>query len=94
MQTSGQERQKLTTLRSHFTTAANPRKQSPMPSESEPVYVEPVPEAPAVRPGSLALQETFFRVSRFRHKLGIQNTKKINDVSCDQLVSDLSTFVK
>ena len=65
-----------------------------MPSESEPVYVEPAPEAQVVRTGSLALQESFFRVSGFRHKLGIQNTKKINDVSFDQLVSDLSTFVK
>ena len=65
--------------------------QSPTPSESEPVCGASASSTGGPFQG-LALQES---VSRFRHSLGgIQSTQKINDMSYDQLISDLSNYVK
>ena len=62
-----------------------------MPSDSEPVCVEPAPEAQLFQ--GMALQESFSRTQDFSSGL-IDSTQKINDMSYKQLISDPSTYVK
>ena len=101
MQTSPQERQKLTTLRGLLTTVAihgHPVAfgdgqcafhQSSMPSEPEPVYAEPVPQAQADSSNvwlcKKAFQGLMISPQAWEHT---QKKKKINDMDKDQLLSD------
>ena len=96
---------KLTTLRALLTRAAlhgspvafgdchSAFHQSPMPSDSEPVYVEPAPEARLDFP-KYGFARKLFKDSRFLLRLGIHSTQKINDMSYNQLISDFSTYVR
>ena len=92
---------KLTTLRGLLTIAAlhgtpvafgdchSACNQSPMPSESEPVYVEPAPEA------QLDSSKVWLCKKAFQGlKVSPQGTQKINDMSYNHLISDPSTYVK
>ena len=93
---------KLTTLHTLLTTAAihgNPVAfgdchsafhQSPMPSESEPVYVESAPKA------QFDSSEVWFCKKELRslRRRGVRSTQKINDLNYNQLISDPSTYVK
>ena len=96
----------LTTLRALLTIAlihGNPVafgdcysafQQSLMPIESEPVYVEPAPEA------QLDSSKVWLCKKAFQgHKIspqawGIHSTQKIKDMNYDQFISDPSTYVK
>ena len=96
---------KLTTLRGLLTIAAlhgNPVAfggchsafhQSPMPSESEPVYVEPAPEAQLDSSKGLC-KKAVQGLMIFPQAWCIHSTQKINDMSYNQLISDPSTCVK
>ena len=60
-----------------------------MPIESEPVYVEPAPEA------QLDLRKNAFQGRKISPQAwGIHSTQEINDVNYSQLISDPSTCVK
>ena len=62
---------------------------------SEPVYVEPAPEATVGLFQGMALQESFSRTQDFSSGLGVFTAhRKINDMSYNQLISDSSTYVK
>ena len=91
---------KLTTLRALFTIAAihgNPVAfgdchsafhQSPMPIESEPVYVEPAPEAQLDSSKVWFCKKVFPGLKISPQAWCIHSTQKINDMNYDQLVSD------
>ena len=65
-----------------------------MPSESEPGHVEPVLGA-HVDPSKVWLCKKAVQGLKISPQAwGIHSTKKINDMGYDQLVSDLSTYVK
>ena len=106
MQTSTHERQKLTTLRSPLTIAAShghPNDfgdrhsafhQSPMPCESEPVHVEPVPEAQLDSSKVWLRKKAFQGLKISPHVWGIHSSKEINDMSYNQSIAEPSTYVK
>ena len=97
---------KLATLRGLLTMAAlhgNPVAfgdchsafhQSPMPSESEPVYAEPAPEAQLDSSKLWLCKKAFQGLKISPHAWGTHSTQKINDTSYNQLISDPSTYVK
>ena len=68
--------------------------QSPMPSESEPVYVEAAPEAQLDYSKVWLYKKDFQGLKIFLQAWCIHSTQKINDVSYNQLISDPSTYVK
>ena len=84
---------KITSVRELLTIAAihgnpvafgdchGPLHESPMPSESEPVYVEPCKKA-------------FQGLKISPQAWGIRSTQKVNEMSYNQLISDPSTYVK
>ena len=96
----------LTTLRALLTIAAiheNPFAfgdchsafhQSPMPCDSEPVYVEPASEAQLDSPKVWLCKKAFqgFKISP--QAWSIHSTQRINDMNYNQLISDPSTYVK
>ena len=63
-----------------------------MPRESEPVCVEPAPEAQLDSSKVWPLQESFSRTHDFSSDLGY--SQKINDMCYNQLISDPSTYVE
>ena len=65
-----------------------------MPSESEPVYVEPAPKAQPDPPKVRLCKEAFQGLKISPQAWCIHSTEKINDMSYDQLTSDPSTYVK
>ena len=97
---------KLTTLRGLLTVAALHRKpvafgdchcafhQSPVPSESEPVYVEAAPEAQLHSSKVWFCKKAFQGLKISPQAWCIHSTQKINDMNDNQLISDLSTCVK
>ena len=97
---------KLTTLRALLTIAAihgNPvtfgdchsaSHQSQMPSDSEPVCVEPAPEAQLDSSKVWLCKKAFQGLKISPQAWRIHSTQKINDMSCNQLISDPSTHVK
>ena len=60
-----------------------------MPSESEPVYVDPASEAQLC-----GFARKLFKNSRFLLRPGVFTAHDINDMSYNQLMSDPSTHVK
>ena len=97
---------KLTTLRALLTIAAihgNPvafedchsaLHQAPMPSDSEPVYAEPAPEAQLDSSKVWFCKKAFQGLQISPQAWCIHSTQKINDMSYNQLISDPSTYVK
>ena len=97
---------KLTTARRLLTIAAihgNPVafgdchsaiRQSPMPSESEPEYVQGVPEAQLDFSKVWLCKKAFQRLTISPQASCIHSTQKINDMSYDQLISDPLTYVR
>ena len=97
---------KLTTLRALLTIAAihgNPVAfgdchsachQSPMPIESEPVYVEPAPEAQLGSSKVWLCKKAFQGLMISPQAWGTHSTQKINDMNYSQLISDPSKCVK
>ena len=93
----------LTTLRALLTRAAlhgNPVTfgdcqsafhQSPMPSESEPVYVEPAPEAQLDSSKVWLCKKALQGLKISPQVWRIHSTQKIDGMICNQLTSDLST---
>ena len=69
-------------------------RQSPMPIESEPVYVEPAPEAQLDSSKVWLCKKAFqgFKISP--QACSTHSTQKINDMNYNQLISDPSTYVK
>ena len=65
--------------------------QSPMPSESEPVYVQPAPEAQVDSSKVWLCKKAFHLLKISPQAWGIHSTQKINDMSCNQLISDPSS---
>ena len=66
-----------------------------MPSESEPVYVEPAPEEQVgIFQGTAFCKKAFQGLMLSPQAWGIHSTQKINDRSYNQLVSDPATFVR
>ena len=97
---------KLTTLRALLTIAAihgNPVAfgdchsafhQSPMPSESEPVCVEPAPEAQLDSSKVWLCKKACQGLKISPQAWCIHSTRKINDMNYNKLTSDPSTYVK
>ena len=97
---------KLTTLRALLTIAAiqgNPVAfgdchsafhESPMPSDSEPVYVERAPEAQLDSSKVWLCKKAFQGLKVSLEACGIHSKKKINDMSYNQWISGPSTYVK
>ena len=68
--------------------------QSLMPSDSEPVNVEPAPDA-QLDSSQIWLCKKAFQGLKFSPQArGFPSTQKINDMSYNQLISDPSTYVK
>ena len=67
---------------------------SPMPSESEPVCVEPAPEAQLDSSKVWLCKKAFQGLKISLQACGVHSTQKINDMSYNQLISDPSTYVK
>ena len=65
-----------------------------MPSESEPGHVEPVLGAHVDSSKVWLCKKAVQGLKISPQAWGIHSTKKINDTGYDQLVSDLSTYVK
>ena len=65
-----------------------------MPSESEPLYVEPVLEAQVDSSKVWLCKKAFQGLKISTQAWGTQSTKKINDAGVDRLVSYRLTFVK
>ena len=65
-----------------------------MPSESEPVYVEPAPEAQLDSSKVWLCKKAFQGLKITPQAWGFHSTQKINDMRYNQLISDSSTFVK
>ena len=68
--------------------------QSPMPGDSEPVYVEPAPEAQLDSSKAWLCKKAFQGLKIFPQAWGTHSTQKINDMSYNHLISDPSTYVK
>ena len=68
--------------------------QSPVSSESEPVYVEPAREAQLDSSKVWTCKEAFQGLKISALTLGIHSTQKINDMTYNQGTSDPSTCVK
>ena len=94
---------KITTLGALLTIAAihgNPvafgdcHNQSPMPSESEPVFVEPAPDAQLDYSKVWLSKKAFQGLKISLQACSIHSTQKINDMSYNQLISGPSTYVK
>ena len=68
--------------------------QSPLPSDSEPVNVEPAPEAQLDSSKVWLCKKAFRGLKVSPQAWRIHGTQKINDKSYNQLISDLSTVVK
>ena len=97
---------KLTTLRALLAIAAihgNPVAlgdchsafhHSPLPVGSEPVYVEPAPEAQLDSSKVWLRKKAFQGLKISSQGWGIHSTQKINDMNYSQLISDPSTYVK
>ena len=105
-QISTMERQSSRLLRALLTKAAlhgNPVAcvdchsvfhQSPVPSDSEPVYVEPAPEAQLDSSKIWLCKKAFQGLKISPEAWSIHSTQKINDLSYNQLISDPSTYVQ
>ena len=65
-----------------------------MPSESDPVYVEQVLEGQVESSNVWLCKEAFQDLKMWPQAWGFHCTQKTNDMIDDQLVSDLSTYVK
>ena len=97
---------KLTTLRALLTIAVihgnlvafgdchSAFHQSPMLSESEPVYVEPAPEAQLDSSKVWLCKKATQGLKISPQAWGIHSTQKINDMNYSQLISDPSMYVK
>ena len=97
---------KLTTLSAFLTIAAlhgNPVAsgdchsafhQSHMPSDSEPVYVEPAPEAQLDSSKVRLCKKAFQGLKISLQAWSIHSTQKTNEMNYRQLISDPSTYVK
>ena len=68
--------------------------QSPMPIESEPLFVEPAPEAQLDSSKVWFCKKAFQRLKISPQAWCIHSTQRINDMNYNQLISDLSTCVK
>ena len=76
---------KLTTVRALLTIAAI--QGNPMPSESEPVYVEPAPEAELDSSKVWLCKNAFQGLKISPEAWVLHSTQKINDMSYNQLIS-------
>ena len=65
-----------------------------MPSESEPVYVEPAPEAQLDSSKAWLCKKAFQRLTISPQAWGLHSKQKINDMSYNWLISDPLTYVK
>ena len=65
-----------------------------MPSESEPVSVEPAPEVQVDFSKVWLCKKAFHGLKISPQACGIHSTQKIDDMSDDHLLSDTSTYVK
>ena len=65
-----------------------------MPSDSEPVYVEPAPEAQLDSSKIWLCKKAFQALKISPQAWSVHSTQKINDMNYNQLISDPSTSVK
>ena len=65
-----------------------------MPRDSEPVYVDPAPEAQLDSSKVWLCKKAFHELKISPQAWGIYSTQKINDMSYNQLISDPSSYVK